>query len=281
MTRNVTVSILAGVALAVAASGALANPIVAGFNANTLAANDDLSTGAVSMGFDFNFFGTTYNQLYVNNNGNVTFNAAMSTYTPFGLTASGNPPIIAPFFADVDTRASGSGVVSYGTGTFGGHSAFGANWPGVGYFGAHADLLDTFQLLLVDRSDIAAGDADVYFNYGSIQWETGDASNGSGGFGGSSAHVGYTNGTGDPGTNFELAGSGVNGAFVDGGPNALNTGTNDGVAGQFLFQVRSGEVAQPQQEPPPVSAPEPGPLALLAIGLAGMLLNGRRRKSRA
>ncbi len=58
------------------------------FNTNTLAANDDLSTNAVSLGFDANFFGRTNNSVYVNNNGNLTFNGLLSTYTPFGLTAT-------------------------------------------------------------------------------------------------------------------------------------------------------------------------------------------------
>ena len=93
-----------------------------GFFANTLAANDDGSTGLVSLGgFTINFFGTNYTDLYVNNNGNVTFNAALATFTPFGIPGGGIP-IIAPFFADVDTRGAGSGLVHYGTDTYLGQS---------------------------------------------------------------------------------------------------------------------------------------------------------------
>src|SRR4051812_44872028 len=64
----------------------------ANYQTNTLAPNDDGSTGAIALGFNVNFFGTTYSNLYVNNNGNVTFGSALSTYTPFGLTGSGIPP---------------------------------------------------------------------------------------------------------------------------------------------------------------------------------------------
>ena len=53
--------------------------ILAGFNGNTLAANDDGSTAATDIGFSPNFFGTTYSQLFVNNNGNVTFDQALPT----------------------------------------------------------------------------------------------------------------------------------------------------------------------------------------------------------
>jgi hypothetical protein len=53
-----------------------------GFSPSSLDRNDDGSTGVVPIGFDVNFFGNTYSNLYVNNNGNVTFSGAMWDYTP-------------------------------------------------------------------------------------------------------------------------------------------------------------------------------------------------------
>lgn len=207
-----------------------------------LAANDDGSTDAVDLPFPVNFFGTTYTFLYVNNNGNVTFDAPQSTYTPFTIDAN-TPPMIAPLFADVDTRGEGSAPVSYGFGTttFQGHTAFCVNWINVGYFADHYDKLDSAQLLLVDRSDQGVGDFDIVFNYGDVQWETGDASGGTGGFGGSPVAVGYSAGNGDPGSFFQLPGSLQTGELVDGGAHALSTGSIRSTApGRYVFPVRSG-----------------------------------------
>ena len=118
------------VAPANAATGAVTN--LDGCSAYALARNDDMSTGAIDLPFLVNFYGQAYDQLWVNNNGNITFDGPLGTYTPFGLVAT-RTPIIAPFFADVDTRG-GAGQVTFGPTTFEGHSAFCVIWPGVGYY---------------------------------------------------------------------------------------------------------------------------------------------------
>ena len=42
----------------------------------------------------------------------------------------------------------------------------------------HADKLLSCQLVIIDRSDIAAGDFDMEFNYDKVQWQYGDVSEG-------------------------------------------------------------------------------------------------------
>lgn len=250
--------------------------VVTGFDSNTLAANDDSSTGLVNIGFTVDFFGLDFSQLYVNNNGNVTFDSSLSSFTPFDLTSTGRQ-IIAPFFADVDTRRAGD-AVTYGTGTYEGQDAFGVNWLDVDYFRssvAHVNR-NFFQLLLVDRSDIAAGDFDIIFNFDQILWETGTASGGdSNGLGGNSARSGFSNGTGVSGSFFELTGSAVNGAFLDGGSNALiSNSLNSNVDGRYIFNARNGNVII---DPNPI--PEPVSLALFALGLAGFGAARKRVKA--
>lgn len=236
-----------------------------GFTANIIAPNDDGSSPEVPLPFSVNFFGTTFSSLFVNNNGNVTFNEPFADFTPTGLTANnGNIPIIAAYWADVDTRGAipadesdagspPSAVVTYGVDTVNGHPAFGVDYENVGYFGSHTDKLNSFQLILIDRSDTGVpGAFDIEFDYDKIQWESGDASGGTDGLCGAQpldicvpAAAGYSNGTGDAGTNFQLPGSFVAGALLDNGPPAtalIHQALNGTVPGRATFQVRNGTV---------------------------------------
>jgi len=78
------------------------------FGQVAMARNDDGSTDALELPFQLNFYGQVYNSLFVNNNGNVTFGSGMSSFTPFDLGDLGHP-LIAPFWADVDTNNELSG----------------------------------------------------------------------------------------------------------------------------------------------------------------------------
>jgi len=104
-------------------------------------------SGAIDLDFSADFFGSTFAQTYVSNNGYLTFNNRQGTFTPMGLTASySGQPTIAPYYADVDTR--GTGMVTYGMGTYNGNSAFGVTWSAVGYYPVATDKTDTFQVIL-------------------------------------------------------------------------------------------------------------------------------------
>lgn len=278
-------------AVSLAAGTAFGGAIVPGFTSGgELLLSDDTSTPKLDLGFTINFFGLSRDTVYVNNNGNLTFNGPYSAYSPIApLSDPDRGPIIAPFFGDVDTTVHTapdpgfpddrskdtvfpSNDLKYGWGTFAGHNAFGATWDGVGYWGATDGKLNSFQVLLVDRSDVLAGDFDIYFNYDSIQWEAGGASLGENGLGGYSARVGYSNGTTEH--TLELAGSGVNGALLDTNVSGLIYGSNVGVAGRYLFEVRN----IPDPTPPSTSVPDgASTLDLLGLAFAGLAAFRRRR----
>ena len=69
---------------------------------------------------DFHFYRHTqcsvrfaYFFLHVNNNGIVSLNSSYTSYNPTAFPFSSNGPIIAAFFADIDTTGSGGGYVTY------------------------------------------------------------------------------------------------------------------------------------------------------------------------
>lgn len=205
------------------------------------------------FGFGINFFGTKYSAAYINNNGNITFTEPLATYTPSSLTTFGSP-IIAPYFADVDTRGEESAIVNFGQGTLNGKKVFVVNWPKVGCYNFVDTVLDNFQLILIDRADRATGvngdDFDIEFNYNSIQWDTGEASGGNEfcvktSESGTSAIAGYTNGS----TNhFEIAGSEQPSAFLDSTESGLiHHDLNSSTLGRYLFTVANGEPPAPTE----------------------------------
>ena len=207
------------------------------------------------IGFNINFFGAEFNSAYINNNGNITFSEPLPEYTPSDLTTFGSP-IIAPFFADVDTRGTSSALVNFGTGTLNGQKVFVVNWPGVGCFDSISSVLDDFQLILVDRPDRGTSplgdDFDMEFNYNSMQWDTGTASSGDSSCqnattAGDSAFVGYGNGTTTAGDSFNLPGSGVANSFLDSNPTTglIFNDLNSTTLGRYVFTVNNGAPTQP------------------------------------
>lgn len=167
-----------------------------GYGELTQNPNDDESSNQLNLPFAIDFFGSTYNQFFVNNNGNITFNSALGSFTPspFPIT---NQPTIAPFWADVDTRNQPGGGAVYVASP--NADTVVVTWHNVGYYSSNNDKLNDFQLTLQNRSDTGVGNFDIEFRYNQLQWTTGDASGGTGGLGGTPAQAGYDAGNG---TNF-------------------------------------------------------------------------------
>lgn len=156
-----------------------------------MAPNDDGSSTLINLPFTFCLYGDNYTSLYINNNGNVSFGSPYGTFSSTGFP-SANFVMVAPFWADVDTRPVGGGTVYYKITP----TAIYVNWFEVGYYSMHTDKKNNFQLILTDGTDPAVADGNVAFCYGEMQWTTGDASQGVLGFGGVPATVGSNRGNG-------------------------------------------------------------------------------------
>jgi len=204
-----------------------------GFGSALVAIGDDNSSAAIPLAGTFpgglDFYGASYTTAFVNNNGNVSFGAAMGAYAP--LLSSAVSPVVAAWWGDVDTRGAGrpgrNNVQWYTDG-----SRLVATWHLVGFFNSDDALQNSFQLILTHRSDVSAGDFDVELRYEQCQWTTGDASGGTRGLGGMSASAGISSGNGVD--VFELPGSRTM-AILD-----LCATSNVGLRGVWRYRMRDG-----------------------------------------
>jgi hypothetical protein len=79
----------------------LGNVVVSGYTVNE-------SFGPFDIGFNFDFFGNTYTQFYVNSNGQVLFGAGSSEGTAVAIPSSSAPDnFIAPFWDNLDVDSYG------------------------------------------------------------------------------------------------------------------------------------------------------------------------------
>jgi uncharacterized repeat protein (TIGR02543 family) len=241
----------------------------------------------IPIGFDINFFGTTYSELVVNSNGSVSFGKGSWYYNqPLNSVLNGAPGI-APYAVDLDNRDVTDLNQSWGAGssrhadffywgrtTYEGKQAFVVTWMNSQIFSASVlKDFNTLQLIIVDNG---SGDADYVINYGSLQdlhHNAGYRSNCdymnmswqdcpvylAAGFG-SSTPNGTLYASLQDQTGYLYNGA-VTSTAVDGGENALSSSSlNSDVPGRFIYHMVSGYV-------PEVATVPSAPLNLSATNL--------------
>lgn len=149
--------------------------------------NDDGYTTAIALPFTFNLYGTSHNEVYINNNGNLSFGSGFSSFVASGFPVA-DFPMVAAYWADVDTRGANSGLVYYRVTD---HEIV-VRYNSVGYFAMGDDLLNDFQIILSDgTSTLVPAGQNIAFCYGDMQWATSGS-----GSGGAPGNVGANAGNG-------------------------------------------------------------------------------------
>jgi gliding motility-associated-like protein len=148
---------------------------------------DDGSAPVINLPFTFCFFGDNYTNVYMNNNGNLSFLSPNSSFNALAFPSNINR-ILAAFWADLDFGECGEmhSIVNPTSAIF--------TWVDAGYFDDQCDKRNTFQIIITNGSDPLVSNGNVAFHFGDMNWTTGNASNGTNGFGGIPASVGANRG---------------------------------------------------------------------------------------
>jgi len=112
---------------------------------------DDKKYGSFPIGFDFIFFGNTYNEFFVSSNGLVMFGAGSNAFSNVSIPDDGRPDnYIAPFWDDLIIHASGS--ITYQTIGTAPNRKLVIQFNNMSFWTSTV-LLGTFQVILYEGSN--------------------------------------------------------------------------------------------------------------------------------
>jgi len=218
---------------------------------------DDDSSGPISIAIKFPYFGGNYSTIFVNTNGGVSFEKALTAYTPEDFPLQGTkPPVLTAYWGDVDTtrggeiwyreetraaqldevtkaiRSTDDNLISFKADWL-----FVATWDRVTFYGASKkgrEKRNTFQVVLA--YDSSSGAAFALMNYDRLEWTSGTSSDGhtDTGLGGTPALAGFD--AGDREHFYKIPGSKT--------PDVLNLvdTSNVGAPGRYIFKINSAEI---------------------------------------
>lgn len=174
------------------------------------------SASPFTLPFNFCFYGQNYNQVWMNNNGNISFGNGISAFSSSAFPSAGNK-MIAAFWGDFYLTNGGTmhATITPTAAIF--------NWVNMGYFSNMNDKTNTCQIVITNGLDPLVIEGNTAIHFADMQWTTGSASQGVNGFGGIPATVGANSGNGidfiqigrfdHPGTDYD-------------GPNGVNDGVS-------------------------------------------------------
>jgi hypothetical protein len=186
---------------------------------------------AFDPGETFDYFGQTYDRLFVGANGYVTFGSGSTAFDPEPMAPRAEPPMIGVIWMDLDTRDDGGSNVFVNKSTPG---QIVVTWDGSGRFSRNYSERAHAQLVL--RSNqfvIPAGEGQIGLFYGENTSSR-------------IASTGFSNGN----------------PSVDDGDQQLHFGPASELADTQLWLAAPAENVQPA-----LLVPEPGIPAALALGL--------------
>jgi hypothetical protein len=111
----------------------------------------DQTISNTTLGFDFNFYGNTFNSVNVCSNGWVSFTSTATTYTNVTIPNSAEPNnMIAPYWDDLDPSSSPSGAIWYYRDTA--NSRFIVSYVNIENYSS--TTTNTFQILIYESGKI-------------------------------------------------------------------------------------------------------------------------------
>ncbi|NWT11368.1 TECTA protein, partial [Vireo altiloquus] len=212
--------------------------------------HDDGTSNEIALSVPFTFYGKSYQNAFVNNNGVISFDEPVRQYTPDPFPLADGQSFVAPYWADVDNVLGGDIFYRQTTNPalladisqditkyfpespFTATWALVATWDQVAYYGSTSKKGNTFQAVLTTDSKMFY----IILNYWDIQWTTGTASDGDAetGLGGTPAHAGFN--SGDETNFYNIPGSQTE-AIIN-----ITTTSNVKVPGRWVFRVDKFQV---------------------------------------
>ncbi len=128
---------------------------ISGTGTRVLARADDATSWA-SIGFNFDFYGTSYSSAFFSSNELITFGAGNSSFSNVNISTTAisfpNIPAIAVFWDDLQFFQEGTDAVYYRTLGNTGNRQFVVQWNNVGGYSSSPSLA-TFQAVLFEGSN--------------------------------------------------------------------------------------------------------------------------------